>query len=106
MFAVIVLIRLMASMTYTCVGDVMCGDSSVTVGTVTEPVEKNWWHGEMSSAWQIILRRLVIFWETHTPKLISLSPFNETVFHDSCLPICKNLISIFPRARSCGGTYF
>lgn len=41
MFVVIIIIRLMASMTCTCVGEVICGDSSLTVRTVTEPVKKN-----------------------------------------------------------------
>lgn len=68
--------------------------------------DSDWTSEEELMAWQIILHCLLIFGETNAPKLICLSPFNETVFHDSCLPICKNLISIFPRAHSCGGTHF
>lgn len=71
-------------------------------------VKENWWRlkkKKISPTWQITPQRPLIFRETHTQKLISFSPFNETASHDSCLPICRNLISIFPRAESCGDTF-
>lgn len=93
---IIIIIRLISSMTCSRAREVMCCDSLLTAGIVIEPVEENWCHGEISSTWQTIPQWLLIFRQTHTLELISLSPYNETVSHDSCLPVRRNLISIFP----------
>ena len=99
---IIIVLRLIAWTTCAGVTPVMCGDSSATAGTVIGPVKDNGRRHEISSTWQITPQGLLIFWETCTQKLISLSLFNETASHDSCLHTCRNLISIFPRAHSCG----